>query len=137
MKKYIFFSLFWLLLSGCIFTGVPFVPVPIDQLKQNDIYYEFEEVPKIVNRDETSRFIIKTNPGNSCYGMIDYFDSSEVFRGVELPTQIADEEGLCIFEWQIGELDVLPGYGIFNVVIQENEEYVTPDFKEFCLIECY
>jgi hypothetical protein len=136
MKKYKVILFIMPILFGCV-SQMPARPVPIEQLQQNNIFYEFEDIPEIIHRGETGFFIIKTNPQNVCYGNIAYIDSKGDLAIHDLPDVIADEDGFCTFQWEItDELDVIPGWGSLKVVIGENDDFVYPNEKEFCIYEC-
>lgn len=92
-------------------------------------------MPKILERDETGLFIIKTSSNNICYGEIGYLNKKNEWIREQLSELVADETGICEWEWRASG-DVSTGFAEFRVVVEQNGESIYEIPQSFCISNC-
>jgi hypothetical protein len=106
-------------------------------LEKSNIPLTIIEKPEVVYRGTTTRFIIKTTPGNSCNAAVVYsVKGKETWEASKLPDLIADQNGLCSWDWLVPENADAGEAGLRGTISQtgEMDQYIEP--FEFCVEKC-
>lgn len=95
----------------------------------------YANVPNLLVRGEKNTFSINTVPEVECHAGIGYYNFSDKWITVKLPTIESDQDGVCEWTWEIPQ-DAKDGIGEFRGYIQEEDESTNVFPENFCIESC-
>lgn len=128
---FILVTIFLVLLISCNLLRAPELKV----VSTPNIELSVENIPDYIKRGEKGKFVIKTLPRATCWGGIGYYDDSIKWTTVELEKTMANDTGICHWDWLVPR-DANPGIAEFRAAVMKNDEHRNLGPQSFCIEVC-
>jgi hypothetical protein len=112
---------------SCNMTHLEYVestPIPVDV-----------QIPDIVKRGQEFNITLITEPKVTCLVLISYWDKTDHWGGKELQTLVANEGGVCAWNWTIPD-EAKDGQAEIRGFVEKDDKHTSFIPKAFCIEVC-
>ncbi len=136
-RRQIFFWIPSIIALGVLHLACGLFDTPIRRTapSPSKITLNIVEMPKVVQKGESTLFAVKTDPMNICEGAISYTDTSNKWTSIDLPSLEADEAGICKWKWT-APMESQAGIAEFRVAAEQHGDSTMLIPQTFCIDMC-